>query len=175
MPPSSTSSGIETDRTTTDPGQTPLRRRWGLIALIVLLPTLAAVELVIRRWESPKAALEIVNEGNGPMEDLVVTYGDSRIPVGKVERGRSVRLRMTAGPMGPLGLEFRQKGNPNSSLSIPDYEPRQNLADGNKFVVVVQGALIQRYAEADEAPENPAAPWTWLKQWFWDHWNTNFS
>ena len=174
MPPNSTISEIDPDSPTTNPGRTRLRRR-GAIAFVILLTTLVAVELVVRRWERPRASLEIVNEGDGPMEDLVVAYGESRISVGKVDRGRSVRLRMTAGPVGPLSLDFRQKGNPNPSLRIPDYEPGQHLADGNKFVVVVQGPLIQRYAEADEAPDNPEAPWTWLKRWFWDQFHKNFS
>ncbi len=38
------------------------RRRW-IIALAVLIALLVAIEVVVRRWERPKACLQIINEG----------------------------------------------------------------------------------------------------------------
>jgi hypothetical protein len=173
MPPSSTPSRTVRDRSTPDPRAWRRRRSW-LIALVVLVPALATVEVLVRRLERPKAALQIDNQGDGPMQDLVVTYGDTRMPVGTLLRGRSARLRMTVGPMGPLRLDFRQKDSPIQSFWVPDYDPAQNLEDGFKQVLVVGGLQIQRYAEEDDAPEDPEAPWTRFKRWVQDQMSNPF-
>lgn len=140
------------------------RRRW-IIALAVLISLLVAVEVVVRGWERPKATLQITNEGDGILEDLVVSYGDSRMSVGSIRKGQSIHLRMTAGPLGPLRLDYRQKNNPIQSFWIEDYDPMQNLQDGYKQVVVVGGPQIQRYAEEDDTLEDQESMFSRVKRW----------
>lgn len=142
----------------------PRRRRW-LIALVVLIPCLAALEVLVRRWESPKSALQIINESDGIIQDLVVTYGDTRMSVGTLLRGQSVRLMMTAGPLGPLRLDYRQKNNPPQSFSIQDFDPCRNLEDGYKQVLVIGNTQMQRYADEDDPPEDPDTLGARLKRW----------
>lgn len=141
-----------------------LRRRW-IIALAVLISLLVAVEVVVRGWERPKATLQITNAGDGILEDLVVSYGDSRMPAGSIRKGQSIHLRMTAGPLGPLRLDYRQKNNPIQSFWIDDYDPMQNLQDGYKQVIVVGGLQIQRYAEEDDTLEDRESMFSRVKRW----------
>jgi len=140
------------------------RRRW-IIALAVLISLLVGVEVVVRRWERPKATLQVINEGNAILEDLVVTYGDSRISAGSIRKGQPIQLRMTAGPPGPLRLDYRQKNNPIQSFWIEDYDPMQNLQDGYKQVIVIGGPQIQRYAEEDETLEEQESLFARVKRW----------
>jgi hypothetical protein len=140
------------------------RRRW-IIALAIFISLLVAFEVLVRRWERPKATLQIINEGDGIMEDLVVSYADSRMPVGSVLKGQSVRLRMTAGPMGRLRLEYRQKSNPIQSFWIEDYDPSQNVKDGYKQVLVVGTSQIQRYAEEDDTQQDQDSLGAMIKRW----------
>ena len=125
------------------------RRRW-IIALAVLIALLVAIEVAVRRWERPKACLQIINEGDGIIEDLVVFYDDTRMPVGQILKGQSAHLWLTAGPSGPLRLDFRQKGNAIQGFQIPDYDPAQNIQDAFKQVMVVGTNQLQRYAEDDD-------------------------
>jgi hypothetical protein len=141
------------------------RRRW-LIALAMLIPLLVAVEVVVRRWERPKATLQIINQGDGIMEDLVVSYGDIRLPLGTLLKGQSVHARMTAGPLGPLKLEFRQKSNALQGFEIPDYDPALNIQDGYKQVIVVMTNQIQRFAEEDDTQGPRKSLWETLWEWF---------
>lgn len=141
-----------------------MRRRWWFIALPILISLLVAVEVVVRQWERPKATLQIVNEGDVIMDDLVVTYGETRIPAGSLLKGRSVYLKLTAGPMGPLRLEYRHKNNPLQSFWIEDYDPGQNVQDGYKQVLVIGGQVIQRYAEEDETLQDESVV-TRFKRW----------
>jgi hypothetical protein len=140
------------------------RRRW-IIALAVLISLLVAVEVVVRRWERPKATLQIINEGDGLLEDLVVSYGDSRMMLGSLRKGESAHASITAGPRGPLRLEYRQKNNPIQSFWIDDYDPLQNLQDGYKQVLVLGGLQIQRYAEEDDTLEAQESIFSQFKRW----------
>jgi hypothetical protein len=125
------------------------RRRW-IVATAVLIALLVGVEVTVRHWERPKACVQIINEGEGAIEDLVVIYANTRMPMGKVLKGQSVQAWMTAGPLGPLRLEFRQKGNALQGFQIADYDPAQNIKDAYKLVLAVGTNQVQRYVEDDE-------------------------
>jgi hypothetical protein len=141
------------------------RRRW-IIALTVLIALLVAVEVVVRRWERPKACLQIVNEGDAVMEDLVVLYADNRLPVGRILKGHSAHVWMSAGPMGTLRLEYRQKGNAIQGFQIADFDPGQLIEDGNKQVLVVGINQIQRSVDEDQSRKDQK-PWgRTLMEWF---------
>jgi len=142
------------------------RRRW-IIALTVLIALLVAVEVAVRRWERPKACVQIVNGGDGVMEDLVVFYADTRLPAGSVLKGHSVHLWLTAGPVGPLRLEYRQKGNAIQGFQIADFDPAQLIEDGNKQVLLVGSNLIQRSVDEDQTRKDKEswgqAIWNWFQ------------
>ena len=141
------------------------RRRW-IIALAILISSLVALEVFVRRWERPKATLQIINQGGGIMEDLVVSYADTRMAVGTLLKGQSVHLSLTAGPLGPLRLEYRQKSNALQGLEIPDYDPAQNIRDGFKQVIVVGINQLQRYAEEDDTQKDRKTLGETIMEWF---------
>jgi hypothetical protein len=140
------------------------RRRW-IIALAILAALLVAAEVTVRRWESPKACVQITNEGDGTMEDVVVVYADSRMPLGPIAKDQSVHVRLTAGPMGPLRLEYRQKGNGIQGFQIADFDPGQLIQDANKQVLVVGTNQIQRYVEDDETLKDKESVGQMIRRW----------
>jgi hypothetical protein len=125
------------------------RRRW-IVATAVLVTLLVAIEVSMRHWVRPKACVQVINRGEGVIEDLVVVYGDTRMPAGRLTTGQSVQVWLTAGPPGLLRLEYRQKGNPIQGFQIADYDPAQNIQDAYKLVLEIANNQVQRYVEDDE-------------------------
>jgi hypothetical protein len=125
------------------------RRRW-IVAIAVLVTLLVAIEVAYRQWARPKACVQVINRGEGVIEDLVVVYGDTRMPAGRLATGQSAQVWLTAGPPGPLRLEYRQKGNPVQGFQIPDYDPAQNIQGAYKLVLEIGSNQVQRYVEDDE-------------------------
>jgi hypothetical protein len=140
------------------------RRRW-IIVLAVVVTLLAVVEVVVRRWESPKACVQIINEGGEAIEDLVVYYANSRLPMGRLLRNQSVHVWLTTGPVGPLRLEFRQKGNALQGFQIPDFDPSQLIQDSYKQVLIVGTNQIQRFAQEDDTRKNQESVGEIIKRW----------
>ena len=140
------------------------RRRW-IVATAVLIVLLVAAEVVVRQWERPKACLQILNDGTGPIEDLVVVYAETRMPAGRVLAGQSVHLWLTAGPPGPLRLEFRQKGNALQGFQIADYDPAQNIQDAYKLVLAVGPNQVQRYVEDDDTRKEQESLGARIMRW----------
>jgi hypothetical protein len=125
------------------------RRRW-IVATAVLVALLVAIEVTYRHWVHPKACVQVINRGEGVIEDLVVVYGNTRMPAGRLATGQAVQVWLTAGPLGPLRLEYRQKGNPIQGFQIADYDPAQNIQDAYKLVLEIGNNQVQRYVEDDE-------------------------
>jgi hypothetical protein len=125
------------------------RRRW-IIALGVVVGLLVAAEVAVRRWERPRACLRIVNEADETAVDMVVTYDGSRVPVGNLPAGQRTQVWLSAGPPGPLRLDYRQKKNALQGFEIADYDPAQCINDAFKQVLVIQTNQVQRYMEDDE-------------------------
>ncbi len=140
------------------------RRRW-IIALSVFLALLVGAELTFRRWTSPKACVQIINEGDGPIEDLVVGYDHTQIAVGHVGMRQSTHVWVTAGPKGLLSIDFRQKNNAMKGLQIPDFDPQQNLQDSFKQVIVIKTNEIQRFVEDDESIKDKESLGARIKRW----------
>jgi hypothetical protein len=126
------------------------RRSWIIIATLVLLLVVGA-EVVVRTWRSPKACVQIVNQGEAAIDDLVVSYAQTQVRAGKVGAGESAHVWFTAGKPGALRIDFRQKGNPLSGFQVPDFDPIENRSAGLKLVLVVKTNLVQRSMEDDEA------------------------
>ncbi len=140
------------------------RRRW-IIALSLLAILLVGAEVTLRQWQSPKACVQIINEGDGVMEDLVVDYADTKIPVGRLGMNESIHVWVTAGPKGTLRLDFRQKGNAMKGFQVADFDPRQNLQDFFKQVLVVKTNEVQRFVEDDEFRQHPKSLGERVKEW----------
>jgi hypothetical protein len=140
------------------------RRRW-IVALAVLAALLVAAEVTIRRWESPKACVQIINDCDGILEDLVVVYAETRMPVGRILKNQSAHTWLTAGPLGTLRLEYRQKGNAIQGFQIPDFDPGRLIQDSSKLVLVVGTNQIQRYVEEDDTRRDKESLGEMIRRW----------
>ena len=147
------------------------RRRW-IIVLALFAALLVAAEVAVRRWESPKACVQIINEGGEPMEDVVVVYADTRMPVGSIATNHSVHVRLTAGPIGPLRVEYRQKGNAIQGYQIADFDPAGLVQDAKKQVLIVGTNQLQRSLDDDAARKNDESLGQMLRRWFAAELNT---
>jgi hypothetical protein len=141
------------------------RRRW-IIALVFFAALLVAAEVTVRRWLSPKACVQIVNEGDELMEDVVVIYADTRMPVGTIATSHSAHIRLTAGSIGPLRLEYRQKGNAIQGYQIADFDPVGLVQDSKKQVLIVGTNQLQRSLEDDAAVKSDESLGQMLRRWF---------
>jgi hypothetical protein len=121
------------------------RRRW--IILLSVAGLLLGAEVAIRQWMSPKSCVQIINQGDGAMEDVIVTYAGSQVRVGRLPAGQSTHVWLSAGPKGLLRLDFKQKGNALMGFQVPDYDPVQNRRDGFKLVLLVKSNEIQRFMD----------------------------
>jgi hypothetical protein len=125
------------------------RRSWIILILLVLLLTVGA-EVVVQPWNSSKGCVQIVNQGDASIENLIVSYAETQVRVGKIGAGESAHVWFTAGQPGTLKLDFRQKGNPLNGFQVPDFDPMQNRLDGVKLVLVVKSNLVQRSVDDAE-------------------------
>jgi hypothetical protein len=124
------------------------RRRLIILASIVVV-LLAAVEVTLRQWVNQKACVQIINESGEVMDDLIVSYADSKLTAGRLPVGQSTHVWLTIGPKGTLRIDFRQKGNGLGGFQVPDFDPALNLRDGFKLMLVVKNNEIQRFLEDD--------------------------
>src|SRR5438270_9568710 len=139
------------------------RRRWILLALAIAL--LVGAEVAVRRWVAPKACVQIINQGEGAMDDLAVSYADTKVPAGRLGVGQSTHVWLTSGPKGLLRIDFRQKGNALTGFQVPDFDPSQNLQDGFKLVLVVKTNEVQRFVEDDDSRNDAEALGDRIKRW----------
>jgi hypothetical protein len=142
-----------------------MSRRRGIILLSLTALVLVGAEVAVRRWEAPKACVQIINEGEGVMDDLVVDYAGSKVLAGRLGVGQATQVWLTAGPKGPLRLDFRQKGNALSGFQIPDFDPAQNLRDGFKLMLIVKTNEIQRFMDDDDSRKDRESLGDRIKRW----------
>jgi hypothetical protein len=124
------------------------RRKWIILGAVLVLLTIAA-ELVVRPWNSSKGRVQVVNQGDASMDDLVVSYGESKVKVGTLKVGQSTTVWFTVSGKGTLSLELNQKGNPMKGFQVQEFDPEENLRNGLKLVLIVKGNRIERFMEDD--------------------------
>jgi hypothetical protein len=140
------------------------RERWIILGSIAGL-LLVGAEVAFRRWVSPKSCVQIINQADGVMEDLVVSYRDTRLALGRLGVGQSINVWLTAGPRGPLSLEFRQKGNALRGFQIPEFDPLRDRQDAFKLVLVVKTNEVQRFMEDDDSAKDKEELVDRLRRW----------
>ena len=142
------------------------RRRWFILGVLLLLLTIGG-ELLVRPWNPSKGSVQIVNQGDSPMDDLIVSYGRTRVMVGQLAAGRSTNVWFTAAGKGTLSLEFHQKGNPANGFQVQDFDPSENLANGFRLMLNVKEDRVERFMDDEQAA---STPWKSLKEmvtgWF---------
>jgi hypothetical protein len=126
-----------------------IRRKWTILIALVILLSVGA-ELLVRQWNSSKGCVQVVNEGDGTMHDLVVSYSGTKVDLGPLLSGQSTKVWFTAGGRGILTLEFKQEGNPLAGFQVQDFDPGENHRLGSKLVLVVKPNRVVRFMEDDE-------------------------
>jgi hypothetical protein len=126
------------------------RRKWIILGVAVLVLTIGA-ELVVRPWTWSKGRVQVVNQGNAAMDDLVVSYGDTKVKVGRLKAGQSTTVWLTTAGKGTLSLEFNQPGNPMKGFQVQEFDPDENLSNRMKLSLIVRNNLVERSMEDDES------------------------
>ncbi len=119
-----------------------------IAAGLVLLA--GAAEITVRPWKAATGCVQIINQGESAIEDLVLSYAGTKVRVGRVGAGQSSQAWFTAGKLGPLNLEFKQKGNPLTGFQVADYDPASNIRDGLKLVLLVKKDQVERSVDDDD-------------------------
>jgi len=129
------------------------RRKWTILVSLVILLTVGA-ELVVRLWSTTKGCVQVINEVDGPMEDLVVRYAGTKVDLGWLGAGQSTKVWFTAAGRGILTLEFKQKDNPLKGFQVQDFDPAENSRTGSKLVLVIKSNRVERFRDEDETSIN---------------------
>jgi hypothetical protein len=127
-----------------------MSRRWWIILAVVILLVAVGAEMGVRRWNSAKGCVQIVNQGDSVVENLVVSYGETRISMGSLAAGESTSVWFTPAGRGTLTLDYKQKGSALTGFRVADFDPAQNRRDGFKLVLVVKTDQVERFVEDDE-------------------------
>jgi hypothetical protein len=125
------------------------QRKWTLLVGAIILVAIGT-ELAVRHWSSARGCVQIDNAGDGPMDDLVVSYENTKVELGQLAVGQSTKAWFTAGRRGILTLEFKQRDNPLKGFQVEDFDPVENRRTGSKLVLVVKSGRVERFVEADE-------------------------
>jgi len=141
------------------------RRKWIILGACLLSLTVGA-ELIVRFWSSSKGCVQVVNQGNAAIDDLVVSYGGTKITVGRVPAGQSTHVWFTPIGKATLVLAFNQKGNALKGFHYEDFDPAEMARTGFKLVLVVEDKQVQRFMDEDQSrkPLNNLAET--VKEWF---------
>lgn len=133
-----------------------------LVASIVLF---LGIEVAIRGLRDPKTCLEIINKGDSPIVDLIVSIEGSRVAVGTVPAGGRTHAWISGSRKGTLTLAFTQKGNPVSGFLVDDFDPRQMQHDGLKMVLEIRPNEVQKYMEDDDSPTGTGGLGGRIRDW----------
>ena len=126
------------------------RRNWIILGVLIVLLTIGA-ELLVRPWNSSKGCVQVDNQGDAAMEDLILSYGETKVRVGGLGVGGSTNVWFTVAGKDTLSLEFNQKGNPMKGFQVQDFDPADNLANGLKLVLIVKNDRIERSMDDDQS------------------------
>ena len=117
--------------------------------LIALVGLVVLIELVVRFVQPSLTSLQIVNGGATPIDNLVVSYGNSRVGVGTIPAGESANVRLSGSSKGTVTLSFTQAGNPMAGFQIADFDPRAMRRDGLKQVLHVMPNQVMKYMDEE--------------------------
>lgn len=137
----------------------------GLLILFGVLAFLAVTEVVLHLVKAPSACVQVENVGVDPIEDLVVSAGDSRTVVGRIEPGATAKAYLSGRGEQTLLLTFHQRGNALGSFQHPGFDPDEMMRDGFKLVLRIRPGEVERYQDMAE----PTTPLGRLAQNAWQN------
>jgi len=126
---------------------------------MILAGSVAAVtvgaELAVRQWGLSASCVQVVNEGDEPISDLVLSYAGTTLRHGTLPAGQATKVWFSPAGKGPLRLGFIQKGNGLSGFEYAEFDPDAVRGAGNMLVLVVKPNQIDRYMESDDRSGQP--------------------
>ncbi|MFI5460856.1 MAG: hypothetical protein ACHRXM_36055 [Isosphaerales bacterium] len=125
------------------------RRKWTILVALVILLSVGA-ELVVRQWSTSRGCVQVVNMGDAPMDDLEISYRETKVHLERLVVGQSTKAWFTAGGRGTLTLEFKQKDNPLKGFQVQDFDPLEMSRTGSRLVLVVKNNRVERFMEEDK-------------------------
>ncbi len=140
------------------------RRKWIIIAAVLVLVA-GAAEITVHPWKVSKGCVQVVNQGDAAIEDLVLTYAGTKVRVSYLAAGGSTQAWFTAGKLGQLTLEFKQKGNPLTGFQVADYDPASNLREGLKLVLYIKNDRVERTVDDDDTAKARESLIERVKNW----------
>lgn len=124
------------------------------IVLISVIVLALGIELVVWLLQGSRTSVEIANLGATAIEELVVTYGGSKVAVGHLGPGDTTRVTLSGSEKGSLSLSFTQSGNPMSGFLLPDFDPRSMRRDGLRLVLQIKPNEVVKFMD-DETTSSP--------------------
>jgi len=123
------------------------RLNTGLLVGLVLI----FAEVGLRCVRSPVACVEVVNGGDEVLENLHLETSQGVADLATVGAGESALLYLAGSREAPLKIQFRQKGNPNSDLELPAFNPAELSREGARLVIVIRPGEVERYQDQGES------------------------
>ncbi len=130
-----------------------MSRRARIILISVIVLSLG-IEGAVWLSHNSRSSVEITNSGGTMIEDLVVSFGGSKVAVGKVAPGESAHVWLSGKAVGTLTLAFTQAGNPMSGFLIQEFDPRSMHRDGLKLVIQIKPNEVVKFMD-DEVTSTP--------------------
>ncbi len=124
------------------------------IVLISVIVLILGIEVAVRLSGNSRTGVEIANLGDTMLENLVVSFGGSRVGVGNVAPGDSAHVWLSGIEKGTLSLSFTQAGNPLSGFLVPEFDPLSMRRDGLRMVLQIKPNDVRRFME-DEVASSP--------------------
>lgn len=127
------------------------RRGREILVVVAVLSLVGAAELSFKWASAPRATVEIVNEGSTPIEDLIMTCGDSRTAVPTISPGATARVFLTSAGTHTLKIRFRQQGNALGVYEMPGFDVGLLVSGRFKQVLRVKTNEVERFQDDDDA------------------------
>jgi hypothetical protein len=142
-----------------------MSRKKAIIVGVVILILAVGLELAFRSGDAGTGCVQVVNEGNEPMEGLFASHAGTSVNLGRLAPGEKSKVWFSATGRRGLKLEFTQKGNPMKGFQVDDFDPAEHRRDGSRLVLVVKNNQVERYVEQDESIKSPPRMLERLVDW----------
>ena len=107
----------------------------------------------------------VENDGDQPMEDLVASFGDTKVNLGTVAPGGQAKVWFSGAGRGVLSFEFVQQNNPMKGFKVEEFNPLELRRDGSRMVLVVKANQVERFVEEDASIKTPPRLFDRLMSW----------
>jgi hypothetical protein len=126
------------------------QRKWIILGALLLLLTIGA-EFVVRPWNSSRGCVQVLNQGDSAMDELSLTYGETKVTVGTLKAGQSTKVWFTGAGKAALDLSFKQPGNAINGFQVQQFDPADYAGNESKLVLVVKNNRVERFTDEEEA------------------------